>query len=464
MALCLGSFLLLLDVTVVTVALPDMAADLSASFAALQWVLDGYALVLAALLLGAGALADITGRRRAYLAGLAVFALGSLACGLAPNAGLLVAARVGQGAGGAVMFATVTALLNSTYSGRDRGTAFGVWGATSGAASALGPLVGGLLTEHLDWRWVFLVNLPVCVLAGVLARVALTESRRPDGASVDVAGTAAFSVAAGALTYALIRAGDDGWASARTIGTLVLAAAAFAAFLAIERRVPHPLLDLRLFRSGSFSATLAAGAILMASAFAILAYTSVWLQGVLGLGPIGAGIALVPLAVCSFLVSAVAGRTLQGVSPRWTVGAGMLLVGAGALLQAVVDGDSTRLALLPGLAVAGVGVGLAIPTLTAAAMSAVPHERGGMVAGALNTARQLGYALGVAVLGLVFRRAVPAGTELAPGRAAQPVRDAVAAGLHDGYLVAGVAGLAGGLLVLALVRPASVAAPAAAGR
>jgi EmrB/QacA subfamily drug resistance transporter len=455
--------MLLLDVTIVTVALPDMAADLQASFTSLQWVLDVYALVLAALLLGAGSVADIVGRRRAYVAGLALFALGSLACGLAPTATVLITARGLQGIGGALMFATTTAMLNATYSGRDRGVAFGVWGATNGAGSALGPLVGGLLTEHAGWRWIFLVNLPVTVLTIALTLAVCAETRRP-GVRLDVPGILAFTVFAGALTYGLIRAGDDGWTAPGTVAFLVLAAVAIAVFLGIERKVEHPLLELRLFRSASFSATIMAGLILMAAAFAILAYTSVWLRGVLGLSPVAAGVALLPMAVCSFLVSAVAGRALQGVSPRWTVGIGLVLIGVGSGLQSVVGADSGALALLPGLAVVGIGVGLAIPTLTAAAMSAAPPQLGGMVAGTLNTARQLGYALGVAVLGLIFRNTVeghvsdPGLVEaVVAGQAPRvdEVREAVAAGLHAGYLVAGAAGVVGGLLVLWLVRPAA---------
>ncbi|OLR90300.1 MFS transporter [Actinokineospora bangkokensis] len=455
--------MLLLDVTIVTVALPQIAADLHASFSALQWVLDVYALALAALLLAAGSVGDIIGRRRAYAAGLVLFALGSLACGLAPSAAVLITARGLQGIGGALMFATTTAMLNATYTGRDRGVAFGIWGATNGAASALGPLVGGLLTEHAGWEWIFLVNLPVSVVTLALALAVTQETRRP-GVRVDVPGVVSFGVFAGALTYALIRAGDSGWTAPATLGFLATAAVAFAVFLAVERRAEHPLLDLGLFRSASFSATITAGLLLMAAAFAVLAYTSVWLQGVLGLTPVAAGVAMLPLAICSFLVSALAGRALQDVSPRWVVGAGMVLVGVGAALQALVDRDSTAWVLVPGLAVTGVGVGLAIPTLTSAAMSAAPPQLGGMVAGALNTARQLGYALGVAVLGLVFKQTVQGRVDddglagaIAAGQAPRTdvVREAVAAGLRDGYLVAAAAGVVGGLLVLWLVRPAT---------
>jgi EmrB/QacA subfamily drug resistance transporter len=460
-AICLGSFMLLLDITIVTVALPDTAADLQASFADLQWVLDVYALVLAALLLGAGSFADIVGRRRAYVLGSVLFALGSLACGLAPTAAVLITARGVQGIGGALMFATTTAMLNATYTGRDRGVAFGVWGAVNGAGSALGPLVGGLLTEHAGWRWIFLVNLPVSVVTIALTLAVCAETRRP-GVTLDVPGILSFTVFAGSLTYALIRAGEDGWTEFSTWVFLVLAAVALAVFLGIERRVDHPLLQLSLFRHASFSTTIGAGFLLMAAAFAMIAYASVWMQGVLGLTPIRAGLFLLPMAGCSFLVSALAGRLLQGISPRWTVGSGLVLIGIGSGLQALVRADSSAWVLVPGLAVIGIGVGLAIPTLTAAAMSAAPPQLGGMVAGTLNTARQLGFALGVAVLGLVFGTTVT-GRVSAPGIVAAissgqaprtaEVAAAAADGLRNGYLVAGIAGVLGGLLVLALVRP-----------
>lgn len=460
-AICLGTFMLLLDVTIVTVALPDMAADLHASFTDLQWVLDLYALVLAALLLGSGSIADIVGRRRAYVAGLTLFAVGSLACGLAPSAAVLITARGLQGIGGALMFATTTAMLNATYSGRDRGVAFGIWGAVSGAASALGPLAGGLLTQHVGWRWIFLVNLPIAVVTIVVTLAACAETRRP-GVRLDVPGVLAFTVFAGALTYGLIQGGDHGWAAPSTWVLLAVAALALMAFLMIERRAEFPSLDLRLFRSGPFTATITAGLLLMASAFSILAFTSVWLQGVLGLSPITAGLVLLPMAGCGFLVSALAGRLVQGVSPRWTAGGGMVLIGVGGWLQMLIGQDSGPSALLPGLAVVGVGIGLAIPTLTAAAMSAAPTELGGMVAGAVNTARQLGYALGVAVLGLVFRTTVEHHAHdpglIAAAAAGQAPRTdstaaAIVAGLDTGYLLAGAVGVLGGLLVLWLVRP-----------
>jgi EmrB/QacA subfamily drug resistance transporter len=465
-AVCLGAFMLLVDVTIVTVALPAMARGLKASFAGLQWVLDIYALALAALLLGIGAIADLFGRRKVYVAGLVVFAAASLACGLAPSAATLIAARGAQGAGAAAMFTTTLALLNSTYHGKDRGVAFGVWGAVNGVAAAAGPALGGLLTEHVSWRAIFLVNLPVSAVAIALVFAVIAPSRREPDARVDVAGTCAFTVCVAALTYGLIRAGDDGFAAAVPLAMFALAAVALAVFVAVERRSAHPLLDLGLFRGPAFTAIMIGGALLMASAFSCMAFTSVWLQSVLDLDPVRAGLALLPLAVTSFVVSAAGARLTHRIPARLTVGAGLLLIGAGSGLQGVIDAGSTWTVILPGLLIGGVGVGVVIPALSAAAMASVPHERGGMAGGAFNTARQLGYALGIAVLGVVLRARVehvltghvPDPHALAGaasgGRAPHLpiVRTAIASGLDTVYAVAGGLGVAAGVIVLVFLR------------
>jgi EmrB/QacA subfamily drug resistance transporter len=473
-AICLGAFMLLVDVTIVTVALPRMARSLRASFSALQWVLDVYALSLAALLLGAGALADLLGRRRVYVAGLLVFAAASLACGLAPNAGTLIAARGAQGVGGAAMFTTTLALLNSTYQGRDRGVAFGVWGAVNGVAAAGGPVLGGLLTEHVSWRAIFLVNLPVTAVTIALTLVCVRETGRTPGVRPDLAGLCSFTACAGTLTYGLIRAGDDGFGATVPLVMFGLAALALLVFLVAERRVARPMLDLALFRSPSFTAIMIGGALLMASAFACLTFTSVWLQAVLGLGPVRAGLAVLPMAATSFVVSAAGARVSHRVPARLSIGVGLLLIGAGSGLQGVLSAGSTWTALVPGLVVGGFGVGLAIPALSAAAMAAAPRERGGMAGGALNTSRQLGFALGIAVLGVVLRARVehvltghvpdPHGMAGAVSGGRAPhlpvVREAAASGLNAVYAVSAALGLAAGVIALVLVRsPKTPAAP-----
>ncbi|GAA3241557.1 MFS transporter [Actinocorallia longicatena] len=473
-AICTGAFMLLVDVTIVVVALPDMATGLDTSFSSLQWVMDVYALLLAALLLGAGSLADLIGRRRVYVAGTVLFAVSSLACGLAPDAGFLIAARGVQGVGAAAMFATTMALINSIYQGRDRGVAFGVWGAVNGAAAAAGPIVGGLLVSPFGWRAVFLINLPVSAIAVVLTLKAVGESRNPHARRVDVPGTAAFAGAIGLVTYGLIRAGETGWSEGGTVASLAGGAVLLAVFAVVETRRDEPMLDLRLFRNPSFTMIMIAGALLTLSAFAYGAYLSLWMQSLLGLSAIQTGLVILPMSAVAFVVAGAGGRFFHEAAPRLTIGIGLLFIGAGALAQAVLSAGSSWWAVMPGLAIVGIGVGIGTPALSSAAMAAVPVERSGMAAGAVTTFRQVGFALGIAVLGGVFRDGmagslegrVPGSREMADAlssgraqavleRAPQArhlVEGAFAHGLNLTLVVSGVLGLATGALVLLIVR------------
>ncbi|MDJ1132162.1 MFS transporter [Streptomyces iconiensis] len=492
-AVCLGAFILLVDVTIVNVALPSMGDGLHASFTSLQWVIDGYALALAALLLLSGSLADRFGPRRLYLYGLGVFALASLLCGLAPSAEVLVVARVVQGAGGAAMFATAPALLLSSYQGRDRGTAFGIWGATNGAAAAAGPLFGGLLTEHLSWQAIFWVNLPIAAVAAAMTLRVVRADRpgSPAGsgapARIDLSGAATFTVAAGSLTYGLIRGGEAGWGSPTILGSFAVTVVALTAFVVIEHRTARrggsPMLDLALLRRPSFAGLMSGALLLQGGAFGSLVLVSLWLQSVLDLGPVAAGLALAPLAGASFLVAALAGRHIQRLAPRLPIGIGLLFVAAGMLLlRAAMTAEAGRASLALGLVVAGIGVGLATPVLVSAATATVPPQRAGMAGGAVNTFRQLGMTLAIAVLGAVFTdrtatalaasgtvpdpeggaSALAAGqarqlTEAAPlahrDEARHAVHQAFAAGLDLVFLLSALAAALGGLLVLVLVRP-----------
>ena len=489
-AVCLGTFMLLIDVTIVNVALPDMAVDLSTSFSSLQWVIDVYALVLAALLLGAGSASDIVGRRKVYLVGLVIFALASLASGAAPDGAFLIAARGVQGVGGAAMFATTVALLDVSYQGRERGIAYGVWGAVAGAAAATGPIVGGVLTESLSWRWIFFVNLPISAVAIWLSLAVLGAERGEHRGRVDLAGMLSFTAVAALLTYSFIRAGEDGWSSAVPIALQVVAVVLLIAFVVIERRASSPMLDLSLFADRRFVGVMIAALFFSLSAFSTLPYASVWLQSVLGMSPVQAGLVFLPLSLASFVVSAAIGRVLHGANPRWLVGGGLLLVGAGALAQAVLNSGSRWPALAGGLFLVGVGVGLVNPTMTSAVMSAAPRQRGGMAAGAMNTARQLGLAFGIAALGTIFSSRVagvlrdhqiPGASDIAAaasGGQSQAVlagapadrranldaliHSAFASGLNTIFVVAGVISLVGGVAVLILLRPVRQTATTAA--
>jgi EmrB/QacA subfamily drug resistance transporter len=489
-AICLGTFILLVDVTIVSVALPSMSSDLHAQLSSLQWVVDAYALSLAALLLLSGSLADRFGRRRTFQVGLVVFAVSSMCCALAPNAGLLIAARAVQGVGAAAMFATNSALLNTTYSGRDRGIAFGVWGAVTGAAAAIAPILGGLLIDGFDWRAIFLVNLPIAAVALVMTQRVLSESRGHRG-RLDWAGAGTFTLAAASLTFALIHGGESRWGASATIIAFAVTGASLLVFLAVEPRLRSPLLDLSLLRDPSFASLMVAAVALTAGAFAPFVYTQLWLQSVLGLSAIGAGLVVAPLAAVAFAVSAGIGRHMHHIPARFPLGGGLLLVGAGSLLRCTISASSGWGVLIPGLIVTGVGVGLASPVLISATLAAVPTERVGMASGSVNTFRQLGYALGIAALGTIFTTRL--GDSLsASGRFADPhaaaavasqggsgaliahaqagahagvahaIRAAYATGQNDIYLIAGMAAIFGGVLVLALVRAAPVSAVAPA--
>ncbi|EPD67433.1 MFS transporter [Streptomyces sp. HGB0020] len=465
-AVCLSTFMLLLDVTIAVVALPDMAASLHASLSDLQWVMDGYALALAAVLLGTGAAADILGRRRVHVVGVVVFAAASLLCGTAGGPGMLVASRALQGLGAAAMFATTLPLLASVYQGRRRSVALGVWGAVSGAAAAVGPVVGGLLTDGPGWRWIFYVNLPVSVAAVWLTLRVVPESHGARERRVDWAGTATFAAFAGALTYGAVRAGQHGWGDTGTLLTFAAALAALACFLVAERRSADPLLDPRLFLKPAFSGVMVGALAFNVAAFSLMAYDSIWLQTLLGMSPVRGGLVFLWLSLSSFVVAAAGGRLLHGVPARITVGGGLLLIGTGQFCMTGLDAGSTASALIPGLVLAGVGTGLVSPGIAGAALAAVPPERSGMAGGAVNTFRQLGYALGIAVYGTVVTSRMndtlphDAAHALAGGAAGalrgafseQALRTAFASGLNTAAVVAGLTATVAGALVVTLVR------------
>jgi EmrB/QacA subfamily drug resistance transporter len=438
--------MLLVDVSIVNVALPKMTHDLNSSFTSLQWVVDMYALVLASLLMVAGSFGDRFGHRRLYIGGLIVFALASLACGLAPNVAVLITARGVQGVGGAGMYTATTALLSAAYQGRDRGTAFGIWGAVNGGAAALGPILGGLLTEQFGWRSIFLVNLPVAAVAVVMSVRVLVDSPHRSQRRIDMPGAVAFTASAAAVTYALIQSNTDGWSSATVLGLFAFAAVALIGFVIVELHTEAPLLDLKLLRNPTFAALMVGGLLLTASAFAHLTYTSIWLQSILGMSPIKAGLAVSPMAGTAFIVAGFGGKHLSRLAPRWPIGIGLLLIGGGTLALAVVHANSSWPALVPGLLIVGVGVGMSTPVLASAVLSTVPHQRAGMAGGALNTFRQLGYALGIAILGTVYAH------QASTAGGGTTTRSAVATSLDHVFLAAGAMGLIAGAVVLLLAR------------
>ena len=359
----IATFMLLLDITVVNVALPDIQRDLDASLSSLQWVVDAYSLMLAAFLLTAGSLGDRLGRRRVFSLGLGLFTFASFLCGIAGDPTLLNLARGLQGIGGAAMFATSLALIGQEFHGKDRATAFGVWGATVGGAVAIGPLVGGLITEHLGWEWIFFVNIPIGVVAVALTEIRLANVAAQDPQRIDLPGLATFSGGLFLLIFGLIRGNPEGWGSATIVACLAGSAALLLAFVAIEARSSHPMLDLTLFRKPAFNGVSAVAFGLSAGMFAMFLYLTIYMQGVLDFSPLETGLHFLPLTVLSFVVAPISGKLSHRVPIRFLVGVGLGLVGLGLLLMHGLDADSDVSALLPGFLIAGVGIGITNPSI-----------------------------------------------------------------------------------------------------
>jgi EmrB/QacA subfamily drug resistance transporter len=403
LAVSVATFMLLLDITVVNVALPAIREDLGASFTDLQWVIDAYALTLAALVLTAGSLADRLGRRRVFAAGLAIFSLASLLCALAPDPTFLNLARALQGVGGAVMFAVSLALVAQEFpAGRERGMAMGVYGATIGMAVAIGPLVGGALTDSLGWESIFYLNVPIGLAAIAVTFLRLRESRDPNATRVDWAGTTTFSAALFLLVLALVRGNDDGWGSALIVALFAGAAVLLAAFVAVERRVREPMLPLGLFKRRAFTGVQIAAFAISGSLFAIFLYLTLYLQNYLGLSPFEAGVRYLPITVASFILAPIAGALLSRVQARVMLGIGLAGVGVGLLLMGGLEAGSEWTTLLGGFLVAGAATGLINPVVADVAVSVVPKEQSGMAAGINDTFRQVGIAVGIAVWGAIF--------------------------------------------------------------
>ena len=402
----IATFMLLLDITVVNVALPDIRTDLNASLSSLQWVVDAYSLMLASILLTAGSLGDRLGRRRVFTIGFAIFTFASFLCGIAGDPTLLNLARGLQGVGGAGMFATSLALIGQEFHGKDRATAFGVWGATIGGAVAIGPLVGGVITEHLGWEWIFFVNVPIGLVAIALTEMKLVNVAAQDPQPIDFPGLVTFSVALFLLIFGLIRANPEGWGSPVIVASLGGAVALLLAFVAIEARSSHPMLDLGLFRNPAFNGVSAVAFGLSGGMFAMFLYLTIYMQGVLGFSPLEAGLRFLPLTFLSFIASPIAGTLSNRIPIRVLLGLGLGLVGVGLLLIHGVSPDSEWTTLLAGFIVAGVGIGTTNPGIGQAAIAVVPVEKSGMGSGINTTFRQVGIATGVAALGAIFQSRV----------------------------------------------------------
>jgi EmrB/QacA subfamily drug resistance transporter len=451
LVVCLAIFMLLLDVTIVNVALPDIQKDLGSSFEDLQWVVDAYALALAAVLLASGSLGDLLGRKRVFVVGLVVFVTASLCCGLASSPTMLNLARGVQGIGGAVMFANSLALIAQEFPPNERGTAFGLWGATTGFAVAVGPLVGGALTDGFGWEWIFLVNIPVGLITAAITLARVPESERDTGARIDWAGLVTFSAGLFCLVFALIRGNDDGWGSMKIVGLLLAAALLLIVFVAIELRSSEPMLDLSLFRKPSFTGAQIVAFAVHSSMFAMFLYIVLYMQNVLGYSPLETGVRFLPVSLLSFFAAPVAGKLAERLPVRAFLGAGLALVGIGLVLMSGIQPSDDWTTLLAGFIVAGIGIGFINPPLATTVIGVVEPRRSGAASGINSTFRQVGTAVGIAGLGAILQSKLSLGLD-AHGLASAAARNDYIDALNELLIVGAAVAFTGAVLALALIR------------
>jgi EmrB/QacA subfamily drug resistance transporter len=446
-AVSFGLFMIMLDNTVVNVALPAIQRDLGVSISGLEWVVTGYALVFAALLITGGKLADMLGRKRIFLVGLVVFTLASLACGLAPSEGFLIGARAIQGIGAALMMPSTLSIITATFPPKDRGQAIGVWAGVSALALAIGPLVGGIIVDHISWNWIFFVNVPVGALAIVASQLVIRESRDTSHEqSVDVPGLLTSGLGLFALCYALIEGNKLGWSSAEVIGLLVAAVAFIVAFVLVERHQRLPMLDLSLFKIGSFVGANIVALLVSLGMFGVFFFVSIFVQNVLGYSPTKAGAVFLPMTVLFIVVAPAAGKLSDRIGSRWLMGVGMTLLSASLLLYQRVGVDATFWTLLPALVLGGIGMAMTMSPMTSAAMGSVPIDKAGVGSGVLSSFRQVGGALGIAVMGAIVASYIHAPQQSALGR------QEFVNGLHAALVFSAAITFLGAVVAVALVR------------
>jgi EmrB/QacA subfamily drug resistance transporter len=455
-AVSLATFMTYLDNNIVNVAIPTIQRSLHLSVSGLEWVVSSYLLTLAGLLLVGGRLADLYGRRRLFLAGLAVFTLSSLAAGLAGSGGVLIASRAIQGIGAALLMPATLAILMAAFTNvRERNMAIGIWAAVSALALASGPVLGGLISQHLHWGWIFLINVPLGVITFVVSILYVAESRADSAVRrLDLPGLVSSAVSLFALTYALIQGNANGWTSPFILGAFALAVAAAAAFLAIEARTATPMVELSMFRQREFSGGTST---MMIWAFGILGiyfFTSIYLQEILGFSPTKAGLAFVPMALTVAVFAAIAPLVENRAGAHRTVAAGMLLMVVGLILFARLGLHATYDSLLPGFMLFGAGAGLMNVPVTNASMQAISQARAGVASALLNASREVAGLLGITVIGAILRTRQSAALRAGAG----PVH-AFLDGYHTGLLVT-ILLMAAGIAVSYLTLRPRAGAPA----
>ena len=442
-AVSFGLFMIMLDNTVVNVALPSIQRDLGVGLSELEWIVSGYALTFAALMLIGGKLADAYGRRLLFVAGIVVFTAASLACGLSTSGEMLIAARVAQGAGAALMSPATLSIIAATFPPRERGTAIGIWAGVSALALAIGPLVGGLLTEHASWHWIFFVNVPVGIVGVGASFLLIEESHDPTHERLDLPGLATSAVGLFSLTYGLIEANTYGWGSPRIVAVFVVAAVALASFVVLERRQRAPMLDLTLFRNSTYVGANLVTLLVALAMFGVFFFVSLYMQNVLGFSAVEAGAAFLPMTILVILVAPQAGRLSDRWGSRGLMAVGMLLVALQLLYFSQLDADTTFWTLLPALVLGGVGMAMTMTPSAAAATRAVPVDKAGVGAAVLNAFRQVGGSLGIALMGAI----------MAAQLATPPTVESFMRGFERALLVAAGIALVGAVVAFWLVRP-----------
>jgi EmrB/QacA subfamily drug resistance transporter len=474
-AVCVGTFMLLVDVTIVQVALPTIQRHFGASFSDLQWVIDAYALSLAALILAWGSISDHIGRKRVFTVGLTVFTASSLLCGLAQSSAMLIWSRVAQGLGGAAMFATGLALIAQDFQGAARGRAIAAWAATVGGAVAVGPLVGGALTSAVGWRWIFIVNVPIGVLAIWLSSTKMRNQTDPGATRLDGLGLVSFATAMLLLELGLIRGNSLGWLSGDILAMFAGSAAAFIAFVLIESRQSRPMFDLSLLRKPSFVGVSVATFAIGGGMFALLPYLTLYLQNDLGYSPFSGGVRLLPMTVLAFVVPFVFRGPAQKLPPAVVLASGLAVTAGGIAAMLAVGAHSSWTVLIPGLALTGLGIGIANPAIARIGLGVVPPQRSGMASGISNTFRIAGLATGVAALGAIFQQRITTSLTTTAGahaaalgrvvssagvsaaahgqpKTANAAHSAFVSGLHTIFIIGSVTVALGAALAVVIVR------------
>ena len=442
-AVAVGLFMIMLDNTVVNVAVPSIQKDLGVGLSELQWIVTGYALSFAALMLTGGKLADMLGRRRIFVIGIVIFTIASLFCGLADTGQSLIVWRIVQGAGAALMNPATLAIISATFPPRQRGMAIGIWAGVSALALAIGPLVGGLLTEHLSWSWVFFVNVPVGMFGVAASYLLIDESRdMSEEQRLDLAGLLTSGLGLFALTYGLIEANTYGWSSARIVGSFVAAAVLLGSFVILELRQRVPMLDLTLFRNGTFAGANVVILMVGLAMFGVFFFVSLYMQNILGFSAVQAGAAFLPMTVLIILVAPIAGKLSDRIGSRWLMTGGMTLLGIQLLYYSTLGVNANFWDLLPALLIGGVGMSLTMTPSAAAIIGSVPTDKAGVGSAVMNSMRQVGGSIGVALIGAII--AAKVGDRRSP--------EAFVDGFSTALVVASVFAFVGAVVAAVTVR------------